>query len=372
MIFGIEPGPQNGFRGSEPFSLPVQNRVRCLAELPGQFLLQPKFVFQQVIRHRYYASRKNGHYAREFFPAKNAIHPLTHVIRVRPLSQIIQVSKLTTTLANPVAEVTVRPVVGGNPQAVMTLDEFRREWPLLRTSFLLAEELYDATNPGTAAELGIGPTFDELLEVSNAYIQTRVTCPANGDRRDIEIYNWRLQARDVLENAIRGGVSSGTEAVPILAAPEWLDSSAMKRFQWTGILADGKKCHTGKVPCHTDLEKNFADFLDSAKDVVRYLKNERFGFSVTYYEHNRPRQFYPDFIVVVRHKDGTETMWLAETKGEMRVNVPLKNDAAKLWCEKMSATQYGQWKYLFAQQVKLEQALRKGAATWAELASLMR
>jgi len=287
----------------------------------------------------------------------------------KPLSQVIQVSKLPTTLANPVAEVTVRPVVGGNPQAVMTLDEFRREWPLLRTSFLLAEELFEATNPGSAADLGVGPTYDELLEVTREYIQTRVTYPKNGDQRDIGIYNWRLQARDLLENAIRGASGSGTQPVPILAAPEWLDSSFLKRFQWTGILAEGKKAHTNKVPCHTDLEKKFADFLDNAKDVLRYSKNERFGFSVTYYEHNRPRQFYPDFIVAVREKDGKETMWLAETKGELRTNVPLKNGAADLWCEKMSTTRYGQWHYLFAQQLKLEKALSKGTATFAELAS---
>lgn len=286
----------------------------------------------------------------------------------KPLSQVIQVHKLAPTLANPVAEVTVRPVVGGNPEAVLTLDEFRREWPLLRTSFLLAEELFEATNPGAAAELGIGPTFDELLEVSREYVQTRVTCPANGDKRDIGIYSWRLQARDLLENAIRGAAGGGAGAVPILSSPEWLDSSSMKRFQWTGILAEGKKCHTSKVPCHTDLEKKFADFLDGAKDVARYLKNERFGFSVTYYEHNRPRQFYPDFIVVTQDKDGRETMWLAETKGEMRTNVPLKNGAAEHWCEKMSATQYGRWRYLFAQQIKLEKALHKGVPTFAELA----
>lgn len=289
----------------------------------------------------------------------------------RPLAQVIQVNKLAVTLANPVTEVTVRPVVGGNPQAVMTLDEFRREWPLLRTSFLLAEELYEATNPGSAADLGIGPTFDELLEVTREYVQMRVTYPKNGDKRDIGIYNWRLQARDVLENAIRGSSGGGTHPVPILSTPEWLDSSLLKRFQWTGILAEGKKAHTNKVPCHTDLEMKFADFLDGAKDVLRYLKNERFGFSVTYYEQNRPRQFYPDFIVAVREKDGTETMWLAETKGEMRTNVPLKNGAAQLWCEKMSATKYGQWRYLFAQQLRFEDALRKGAATFAEFALRM-
>jgi hypothetical protein len=148
----------------------------------------------------------------------------------KPLSQVVQVSKLPITLANPVAEVTVRPVVGGNPEAVLTLDEFRREWPLLRTSFLLAEELYEVTNPGSAADLGIGPTFDELLEVTCEYIHTRVTYPASGDRRDIGIYNWSLQARDLLENAIRSASGSGTEAVPILATPEWLDSRFIKRF----------------------------------------------------------------------------------------------------------------------------------------------
>ena len=250
----------------------------------------------------------------------------------------------------------------------MTLDEFRREWPLLRTSFLLAEELYEATNPGSAADLGIGPTYDELLEVTREYVQTRVKVPANGDKRDIGIYNWRLQARDLLENAIRGASGSGTQPVPILATPEWLDSMLLRRFQWTGILADGKKAHTNKVPCHTDLERTFADFLDRAKDVVRYLKNERFGFSVTYYENNRPRQFYPDFIVAVRAKEGRETMWLAETKGEMRTNVPLKNGAARLWCEKMSATKYGQWRYLFAQQIKLTAALATGVETFEDLA----
>jgi type III restriction enzyme len=288
----------------------------------------------------------------------------------KPLSQVIRVSKLAPTLANPVTEVTVRPVVGGNPEAVMTLDEFRKEWPFLRTSFLLAEELYEATNPGSAADLGIGPTFDELLDVSREYIHTRVTYPTNGDKRDIGIYNWRLQARDLLENAIRGASGGSTAPVPILANPEWLDSRLIRRFQWTGILADGKKAPTNKVPCHTDLEKKFADFLDGAKDVIRYLKNERFGFSVTYYEHNRPRQFYPDFIVAVREEDGTETMWLAETKGEMRTNVPLKNGAAELWCENMSTTKYGLWRYLFAQQLKLEKALSKGPTTFAKLRSM--
>jgi len=103
----------------------------------------------------------------------------------------------------------------------------------------------------------------------------------------------------------------------------------------------------------------------------RYFKNERFGFSVTYYEGNRPRQYYPDFIVVAREADGREVTWLAETKGEIRPNTALKSEAARLWCEKMSRTTYGQWRYLFLQQKKLEAALTGGAKSLADLTGLL-
>jgi hypothetical protein len=162
---------------------------------------------------------------------------------------------------------------------------------------------------------------------------------------------------DVLENAIRGTSAAGVTPVPILSHPDWLDSGHLRRFQWTGIVAEGKRCHMNKVPCHTDLEKHFADFLDGATDVVRYIKNERFGFSVTYYEGNRPRQYYPDFIITARDKAGRETTWVAETKGEIRSNTSLKTQAASLWCEKMSATRYGQWRYLFVPQRDFDRAV---------------
>ena len=61
-------------------------------------------------------------------------------------------------------------------------------------------------------------------------------------------------------------------------------------------------------------------------------------------------------------------MWLAETKGEMRPNVPLKNAAAENSCQKMSATKYGRWRYLFAQQIPLQSALFAGTKTFAALA----
>jgi SOS-response transcriptional repressor LexA len=290
------------------------------------------------------------------------------------LADLVRVEELPEVRIHPnetPADVHVRPVVGGQPEAIMTLESFRREWPLLKTAFLMAEELFEATNPGSAADLGIGPTFDELLDLSRRFLASRVRAleadRQKSDLRDVGIYYWRRQALDILENAVRGAGSAGVEPVPILGQPEWLDSATSRRFQWTGVLADGKRCHTNKVPCHTDLERHFADFLDRAKDVIRYFKNERFGFSVTYYEGNRPRQYYPDFIVVAREADGREVTWLAETKGEIRVNTALKSEAATMWCEKMSSTAYGNWRYLLVPQRKLETAIAAGVKSLAEL-----
>jgi type III restriction enzyme len=295
---------------------------------------------------------------------------LAEVLRVEDLPQI----KINPNETPP--DVHVRPVVGGAPEAVMTLAEVRKEWPVLRTAFLMAEELHQEMSPGLAADLAIGPTFEELLEVSRRYLDSRVVPLEVGglksDIRDVGIYYWRRQALDALDTAIRGAGSAGVEAVPILGDPEYLDSAALRRFQWTGIVAEGKRCHTNKVPCHTDLEKRFADFLDRAKDVVCYFKNERLGFSVTYYESNRPRQYFPDFIVVARDADGREIKWLAETKGEVRPNTALKSEAATLWCEKMSgAKKYGQWRYLFLPQRKLESALSSGLKSLSELADIL-
>jgi type III restriction enzyme len=290
--------------------------------------------------------------------------PLAESINVRELPGLVINSKETP------AQIRVRPVVGGAPEEVMTLDQFRAEYPLLRCKMIFSRELFEATNPGDAASMGTGPTFEELLEFAGEYVETRVQTAGDSEKRDIGIYFWSRKALDILETAIREA-PIGTTSIPLLGTPEFLDTENLRRFQWTGITVGGKKCHTNKVPCHTDLERQFVEFMDRSTDVVRYFKNERFGFSVTYYENNRPRQYYPDFIVAVREAGGREVFWLVETKGEIRHNTALKREAARLWCEKMSNTAYGSWRHLFVQQKMFEKAMIGGVKSFADLAQAM-
>lgn len=297
----------------------------------------------------------------------------------KPLAQMINVPALPVVSLDPRKTppiVKVKPVIGEQPDEELNLDDFREEYPLMKTAFMTANELFDLTNPGSASELGIGPTFDETLEVVQSYLGSRIALlekdGVKSDPRDIGIYHWRQQVLNVLENAVRSADDPGVQAVPILGTPDYLDTANLRRFQWTGLTGDGKKCHTNKIPCHTDLERQFAAFLDKAADILRYMKNERFGFSVTYFENNRPRQYYPDFIAVEQQSDGLEQFWLMETKGEIRPNTALKKKAAETWCDKMSRTTHGKWQHLFVQQKDFERVMSPKIKTLADLIAALR
>jgi len=295
---------------------------------------------------------------------------------VQPLSEVVLVNKLPKVVINSnetPAEFGATPVVGSEMKRAMTLTRFRGENPLLKSAFEIASDLFDRTNPSESdGEFVAGLIFDELVEIVLQYFETRLTARSPSDVRDVGIPYWSQRVLDILETAIRNSAQDGVRGIPVLGDPEILDTSSIRRFQWTGITYEGRKTHTNLVACHSDLEQEFASFLDGADDVVRYFKNERFGFSLTYYESGRPRQYYPDFIVV--HQDGPDGLicWLAETKGEIRTNTFVKSEAADLWCKKMSGHTYGEWRHVLVQQHDLEQALKTGVKTFGELGKRLR
>lgn len=290
----------------------------------------------------------------------------------KPLSEVIRLNELPELIIDPKQtppEVVSRPVVGAQPEAIHTLAEFRRESPLVRTTLELARDLHERLNPTSAGDPAFGPLIDEVLPIVGDYVRTRISASRPSDVRDVGIMYWREKVLDTLETAIRAAQGENVRAVPVLGTPEYLDSANLRKFQWTGLSAEGAKCHTNVAPCHSDLERLFAEFLNKAPDVKRYLKNERFGFSVTYYENNRPRQYYPDFIVEVQETESESAFWLCETKGEMFPNTPLKREAAEIWCRRMTtAAKFGSWRYLFAQQKGFETSLRSGLQTFIRLA----
>ena len=290
------------------------------------------------------------------------------------LADTINYSTLPSTVIRPEEtppEVDLRPVLGSEMKSLGTIDEFRAEYPLMKSAFRIANDLRERTNPAGTADLETGPMFDDLLEVVQRYFDTKLEAIPRSDLRDIGIPAWSSKVLNILENAVRSSGQNGIHGIPILGVPEWLDTTNIRRFQWTGVAHPGKKTQTNLVACHNDFEQSFAKFLDNAEDVKSYIKNERLGFSLTYYEANRPRQYFPDFIVVEEENSHTVN-WLVETKGEIRPNTMVKSEAAELWCKKMSGVTYGEWRYLMAQQHDFEHAIIVGMKSFSGLWKLVR
>ena len=291
--------------------------------------------------------------------------PLSNLVRTGNMASLVIDSKLTP------ANIRVQPVVGRGHEGILTLEEFRKDFPLMKTAFMVAKELFERTNPGGAASTGMGPSFEELLDLTQAYLEERLQTKGDADTRDVGIPYWRLKLLDLLEGTIRSVGTVDVHPVPIHADPPYLRSSDIRPFQWTGVLGEGKKSHMSLVACHNDLEKAFADFLDKASDVLRFIKNERLGFSITYYQLTKPKQYYPDFIVATEADQGVEINWLIETKGEKHEDTILKSQAAEQWCAKMRGEKYGSWRYLLVSQPEFERAKQRGVGSVSQLATMI-
>ncbi len=287
----------------------------------------------------------------------------------QPLDDVVDVAKLPEVVIDPKnnPDVWVRPAVGGTPRALLTPEAFREETPVMLTRMRLAADLLTATTARDGEVPGTGPTYEELLALAAKFLGARIKLRPGADERDVGLYYYRQQIHDILANAVRSAGSSGMRTIPMLGDPPQLDTARLRTFRWTGTRAAGKKCHLTAIACDSPLEAAFADFLDGAPDVLRYVKNERFGFSITYFEANRPRQYYPDFIVVHKLSAGGEAVSLIETKGEMWPNTHLKRQAAEKWCELMTAVGPDHWRYVFVQEVLFEGAIKHASSTLAEL-----
>ncbi|MGE5604918.1 MAG: DEAD/DEAH box helicase family protein [Bacteroidota bacterium] len=92
-----------------------------------------------------------------------------------------------------------------------------------------------------------------------------------------------------------------------------------------------------KIIGDSKLELLFASFLEKCPDVVAYTKNYfAVHFSIDYVnDDGNISAYYPDFIV----KTSDQNIYIVETKGLEDLDVPLKMERLKKWCEDINESQ---------------------------------
>ena len=98
-----------------------------------------------------------------------------------------------------------------------------------------------------------------------------------------------------------------------------------------------KKSVFNRIIGDSRFELQFADFLEQCSDVVSYAKNYlAVNFKLDYVKANGDiSNYYPDFIVKLT--DGRVV--IVETKGQQDLDVPLKMDRLRQWCEDINKVQ---------------------------------
>lgn len=98
-----------------------------------------------------------------------------------------------------------------------------------------------------------------------------------------------------------------------------------------------KKSIFNKIIGDSHLELLFASFLENCSDVISYAKNYlAVHFNIDYVNADgNISNYYPDFIV----KTDPKTIYIIETKGLEDLDVPLKMERLKKWCEDINSSQ---------------------------------
>ena len=98
-----------------------------------------------------------------------------------------------------------------------------------------------------------------------------------------------------------------------------------------------KKSIFNKIIGDSNLELQFAVFLEDCDDIISYVKNYMaVHFKIDYVNaKGEISNYYPDFIV----KKSAKEVFIVETKGLEDLDVPLKMERLKLWCVDINKAQ---------------------------------
>lgn len=110
-----------------------------------------------------------------------------------------------------------------------------------------------------------------------------------------------------------------------------------------------KKSAFNKIVGDSHLELAFASFLDGCQDIVCYAKNYfAVNLRIDYVKADgNISNYYPDFIVKVSEKE----IYIVETKGREDLDVPLKMERLKQWCDDINRIQTDvQYDYVYVDE----------------------
>jgi type III restriction enzyme len=253
------------------------------------------------------------------------------------------------------------PIVGES--VIHTLDDLRRRRPQ-EVEFLLAKLVLERyfRQDGETRDRGEDAhrfdaevqawRFPEILRITREWLARCVTLLDEAFPQMLLLIENAHDAADRIYRAIVKGDASEATLRPILRNYEPVGTTRWVDFDTTKPVypTDPEKSHVSHVVADTESwEQKVAQSLEEMDEVKAYVKNQGLGFTIPYTIDAEIRQYFPDFLVRLRHsRTGVELNLVLEVSGEKNKDKEAKTSTARtLWVPAVNGHGgFGLWSFV--------------------------
>lgn len=241
---------------------------------------------------------------------------------------------------------------------------------LVAATVPFAQELLSSITKKVMHRARLANVFSELYPL----VRTYVSCRCFGQGVDVDADNIRAHLHGLyLQEGIAKYLARKISELTVEKGTIQFENadyklSDTKPFSWRRNLPPltVKRTLFNHVATYNAFEREFAEFLDVAKDVVRFasLGTTEQGesgtqFRVDYIKPSGAIGFYHPDWVVVQKANGEEVNWIIETKGRVWEDTKAKEAAMHEWCARVSEQTKQIWKHARINQIDFNQRRAK-------------
>jgi type III restriction enzyme len=230
-----------------------------------------------------------------------------------------------------------------------------------------AQQLLSSVTNKVADRTKLPNRFAELYPVVKGYVASRCFGrPVDLDSAAIRSHLSRLEIQEGIAKYLARKISELTiERRSIEFDNADFRLSETGPFSWRRNLPPlvASKTVFNYVATYNDFERRFAVFLDQAPDVLRFASlgtteqgESEMKFRVDYLKPSGAIGLYHPYWVVVQRAGMNEVNWIIETKGRVWEGTAAKDEAIGDWCDRISDSTGGLWRYVRVNQTAFEAA----------------
>jgi type III restriction enzyme len=150
--------------------------------------------------------------------------------------------------------------------------------------------------------------FGQLKRIVREWLDNHLVLKGDCEKAQILGSSTSAEACNIIQSAILDGREEESQIVALLDPFTPTGSSRFVNFNSSKPLfeTDPRKSHLNYVVKDSEWEGEFARVIENYPGVISYVKNQGMQFTVPYLTRAEPREYHPDFIVLLDDGHGPE------------------------------------------------------------------